>query len=76
MLNPFIACVCVFTYLSSSMKITADMSSSSHPCCLVTAVVNHTHEHINIHVQEYTEHFKAYTDLEEPGCDKHGVNDT
>ena len=34
-LNPFIPCVCAFTYLHSSIIFTADMSSSSRPCCSV-----------------------------------------
>ena len=36
-LNPFIPCVCAFTYLSSLIIFTVDMSSSSmssHPRCL------------------------------------------
>ena len=31
-LNPFIPCVCAFTYLSSSIIFTADMSSSRRHC--------------------------------------------
>ena len=34
-LNQLIPCVCAFTYLSSSIKITADTSSFSCPCCSV-----------------------------------------
>ena len=49
-LNPFIPCVCAFTYLSPSIISMADMSSSSHPSVLfirVHAVVNQAREHVN-----------------------------
>ena len=55
-LNPFIhvPCVCTFTYLSSSIIFTADMSSSSRPWCSAQVeCINHAHEHVNI--PEYKE---------------------
>ena len=72
-LNPFIPCVCTFTYLSSSVIFTADTSSSSRPCCSIKcmhAVVNGTCEHVNI--PEYTEQFRAYTDLRNQGATNAG----
>ena len=44
-LNPFIPCVCVFTYLSLSIIFLADMSSwmyySSRPCCTCRCKLMH-----------------------------------
>ena len=41
----------------------------SRPCC---SVVNHAREHVNI--PEYTENFKAYTDLRNQGATNTGEN--
>ena len=60
-LNPFISCVCTFTYLSLSIIF---MAGSSHSCC---SVVNHAHEHVSI-IPEYTEHFMVYTNLGNQGA--------
>ena len=62
-LNPFIPCVCAFTYLSSSILFTADTVTETRvaPVVLAVSVVNHAREHVNI--PDYTEHFGAYADL-------------
>ena len=70
-LNPFIPCVCTFTHLSLLIVFAAD---NEYPIirsfCSVEWVVNHAREQVNI--LEYKEHFR----FQEPGCDKHRVNDT
>ena len=58
-LNLFIPCICAFTYLSSSIIFTADMSSSSHPCSVASAVVNHACEHIYWNRYWHRYHYSA-----------------
>ena len=65
-MNPFIPCVCAFTYLSLSIIFTADTSSSNRLQLSLlfsrVQLLNHIREHVNI-ILEYTEHFRAYRDL-------------
>ena len=70
-LNPFIPCVCAFIYLSS---FTADMSSSSHPCCSVECSCKS-----HMWARQYTWIHGAFQDVhrsQKPGSNKRGVNGT
>ena len=75
-LNPFIPCVCTFTYtctLSSSIIFTADTSIATVVLAAhvqSSAIVDHAHEHVNI--SEYTDHFMAYMDLGNQGMTNTG----
>ena len=69
-LNPFIPCVCAFTYLSSSIKITADTTSSSHTCCSLFSACSCKS---CTWACQYTKIHRAFQDIHgsrKPGCNK------
>ena len=73
-LNPFIPCVCKFTYLPSVIIFTADTSTFSHPCCSVKCSCQS-----RMWACQYTEihgEFRGVHESQKLGCDKHRVNDT